>query len=80
MTVNYAGAVNLADNASIQVDASSTLDMTNPLGIGGSNKNLTFITDTGATATVNGGLDLAGGSLTKNGGGDLIVAWDVLTL
>ena len=80
VTVNYAGAVNLADNASIQVDASSTLDMTNPLGIGGSNKNLTFITDTGATATVNGDLDLAGGSLTKNGSGDLLVASDVLTL
>jgi hypothetical protein len=80
VTVTYAGAITLAGNASIQVDANSMLDMTNPLGISGSNKDLTFIADVGATASLSGNLDLAGGDLTKNGGGELIIDSDVTSV
>jgi len=78
--VNYGGAISLVDNTSIKVDAGSTLNLTNALGISGLNKNLTFITDAGATAALSGSLDLGTGDLTKNSSGALILNGDVLSV
>jgi autotransporter-associated beta strand protein len=78
--VNYGGAINLADNASIKVDANSTLNLTNPSGVSGLNNSLTFITENGATAFVSGILDLGSGNLIKNSSGTLILAGDILTV
>ncbi len=73
-TVNYGGAVNLADAALIKVDADSLLNFTNASGITGSNKDLTFIIDEGAIAAVTGILDLGSGNLTKENSGNLILS------
>jgi fibronectin-binding autotransporter adhesin len=78
--VNYGGALNLADNASINVDGNSTLNLTNSLGISGSNKDLTFITAAGATAVLSGTFDLGGGNLVKNSGGALVINGDILSV
>jgi autotransporter-associated beta strand protein len=78
--VNYGGAINLADNASIKADANSTLNLTNPSGISGANNSLTFTTENGATAVVSGTLDLGTGSLIKNSSGTLIIAGNILSV
>ncbi len=78
--VSYAGAITLADNASIKVDAGSILDLTNPSGISGVNKALTFITDAGAVAELSGTLDLGAGNLTKTNAGALILDGSVLSI
>ncbi|MGD0381976.1 MAG: autotransporter-associated beta strand repeat-containing protein [Thermoguttaceae bacterium] len=78
--VSYGGAINLADNASINVDAGSTLNLTNSLGISGSSKDLTFVTAAGANAVLSGSLDLGDGDLNKNGSGALIISGDILSV
>jgi autotransporter-associated beta strand protein len=78
--VNYGGAINLADNASINVDANSTLNLTSALGINGSNKDLTFVTAAGASAVLSGALDLGAGDLYKNGSGALVINGDILSI
>jgi fibronectin-binding autotransporter adhesin len=78
--VSYGGAINLAAAASIKLDADSSLSLTSAAGISGSNTDLTFFTESGATATLNGDLDLADGSLIKNSSGALILNGNVLSV
>ncbi len=72
-TVDYGGAVTLADLTSIKLDANAALHFTNSSGIAGTDKDLTFITDAGAIATVSGLMNLGSGKLTKNNSGALIL-------
>jgi autotransporter-associated beta strand protein len=70
----WGGPITLSDDAGIGMDGSSSLYLTNPAAITGTNVNLAITCASSATCTIGGAANLGSGSLTEYGTGTLILS------